>query len=95
MRACLEELRGQEGTFINQRSSSAHSRGDKCQVEVCWGLCHRRGVPLAPLPSSGATHIPSLLLLQGKVFPTVKGTPQKKPALNCLLLLLLWGKKKE
>lgn len=56
----LEELGGQEGTFIDQRSSSVHSRGGTHQAEVCWGLCRGRGAclgfPWLPVPLGSHTH---------------------------------------
>lgn len=89
----LEEFRGQEGTFIKQRSSSAHSRGDLCQAEVCWGLCHRGGEPLAPCDT--LTHIPSLLLLQRQVSPTVKRTLQTNQLLTASFSFCCGKKKKK
>lgn len=45
--------------------------------------------PHAPCPWEG-TCVPSLLLLHRQVSPAIKCTDANKPALNSLLLLLLW-----
>lgn len=71
----LEELGGQEGTFITQRSSSAHSRGDRSQVEVCWGLCHRRGMCLTSGSQEPHTS-PACSSSEGRCLPQQKARLQ-------------------